>query len=1079
MRLYLSCFFLLITQSLFSQIEPEFLKNNQSQWVENTLKNMTIDEKIGQLFMPRGNYSGKGYDPEKVLKWVKDYHLGGVVFFAGQPSVQAQITNQLQAASKIPLFIGEDFEWGLAMRMDSAVRFPYQMALGAMPQNEDLIERMGAEVGKQCKRLGVHINYAPVVDVNNNPNNPVINFRSFGEDKMNVSRKALAYMRGMQSQHLLTSAKHFPGHGDTGVDSHYDLPLIAHDKTRLDNIELYPYKELIKNGLSGIMTAHLSIPALDNTPNLASTLSPKIVNDLLRKELGFKGLIFTDAMDMQGAVKYYPNGEAIIKAILAGNDVIETFEDVPTAFNAVKKAYTEGVLTEADLNNRVRRILMAKQWVGLDNYKPIKIEGLIQDLNTIESDLLNRQLAEATLTLIKNPNNTLPIQDLTQKISIVSIDANDITPFQRMAANYTTTENHILAVNAPDSTIKKVTSQAIQNSDLIIIGLHLQNIRPGAKYGLTETNQKALAELIKSGKAVVCIFGNPYSLDKIQALNDAEAVVMAYQLTQYTEEAAAQAIFGAIPMQGRLPVTVNANYPLGMGVLTQSIGRLAYGIPEMVGIKSSDLAHEIDSVVNLGLKEKAYPGAVVQVAKEGRVIYQKAYGYHRFEDSGLGNALKQNPQSTTPSHKNDVMDEKVRTNDEALKAQSSAQSSALNSKNTEGVVKLTDLYDLASVTKISTSALAVMQTMSEGKFDLNKTFADYYPDFANSNKANLIFKDMLTHKSGLKAWIPFWQNCIDTLQTVKNSTVFKEKYSKSIKIGFFKRLFGGQKKLDAKILQAIRTDKPMWKECLTPTSITWLPNTLSNTQNSDFTVQVTDNLWLHKDYKNTIFTDIKTSPVKPEQGYVYSDLHYYTYPSLFTKLTGIDWETYLKKTYKAIGANSLTYNPLRFYDKIQIVPTEYDSFFRKSLIHGRVHDEGAAMLNGISGHAGLFGNANDLMKLMQLYLQKGSYGGKQFIKSNVVEQCTQYQFPDIKNRRGIAFDKLDFDKKVTNGPRSASDESYGHSGFTGTFTWIDPKYNLVYVFLSNRVYPTRDNGKISTLNIRTEVGEAIYRSFKK
>lgn len=1063
----LACLFF-ISFKITAQVSPEFLKNNSSQWVDNTLKNMTVDQKIGQLLMPRGNYSGKGYDPQKLMKWVQEYHVGGIVFFAGQPSVQVYLTNQLQAASKIPLFIGEDFEWGLAMRMDSTVRFPYQMALGAMPQNEELIEAMGREVARQCKRLGVHINYAPVVDVNNNPNNPVINFRSFGEDKMNVTRKALAYMKGMQSQGLITTAKHFPGHGDTGVDSHHDLPLIAHDKTRLDNIELYPYKELINNGLSGVMTAHLSIPALDTTANLASTLSPKIVTDLLRNELGFKGLVFTDAMDMQGAVKYFPKGEAIVKAILAGNDIIETFEDVPTAFNAIKRAYTEGVLTEAELDKKVRKILMAKEWAGLRQFQPIALDNLVQDLNTIESDLLNRQMAESSLTLVKNTSNIIPIQDLTQKIAVVSIDAPPSTAFQKMAANYTNVTPLSLPINASDSAIQTVLNQ-MSNYDLVLVGLHLQNIRPAAKYGLTESNQKSVTALLKTGKAVLTVFGNPYTLDKIQGLNDAKAVLMAYQLSNYTEEAAAQALFGAIPIQGRLPVTVNANYPMGMGGSTTSIGRLAYGIPEMEGIDSRELNHRIDSVVNWGLKEKAYPGAVVQVAKEGRVIYQKAFGYHRYEDSGLKTAVS----SFTSDNKNDVMDEQVKT------AQNTTKNQTPKTAHTEGVVQITDLYDLASVTKISTSALAVMQTMSEGKFDLNKTFADYYSDFANSNKADLKFKDMLTHKSGLRAWIPFWQNCIDSVSTVKNSLAFKNEYSKNFKLGFFQRLFGGTKKQDARILAAIRTDKTMWKACYTPQSIRWLPNTFANQSDANFNIQVTDNLWLHKDYRSTIFNDIKNSPLKPEQGYVYSDLHYYTYPSLFGKLMGTEWETYLKKTYQSIGANTLTYNPLRFYPKTAIVPTEYDSFFRKTLIHGRVHDEGAAMLNGISGHAGLFGNANDLMKLMQMYLQKGSYGGKSFIKPEVVEMCTRYQFPELKNRRGIAFDKLDFDKKVTNGPRSASESSFGHSGFTGTFTWVDPQYNLVYVFLSNRVYPTRDNGKIGTLNIRTEVGEAIYKSLKK
>lgn len=1080
MRAIFSAVLLLLSINIHAQKDPDFLTQHQSEWVEKTIKNMTIDEKIGQLFMPRGNYSGKGYDPQKLAKWVKDYHLGGIAFFAGQPSVQAQIVNDLQAISKIPLLIGMDLEWGLAMRLDSTPRFPYQMALGAMTNNDKLIEAMGSEIGRQCRRMGVHVNYAPVIDVNNNPNNPVINFRSFGEDKENVTRKALAYMRGLQSQKIITTAKHFPGHGDTGVDSHYDLPLITHDKTRLNDIELFPYKELIKNGLSGIMTAHLAIPALDNTKNLASTLSPKIVTDLLRNEMAFKGLVFTDAMDMQGAVKFFPDGQAIVKAILAGNDVIETFEDVPTAFVAVKKAYTEGVLTEAEINKKVRKILMAKSYVGLDKYQPIKLEGLISDLNSIESDWLNRQMAEATLTLVKNQENIVPIKDLAQKIAVVSVDANVETPFQRMAAQYTAIDYFTVPLNASDSIIQKIVTQT-QQHDLIIIGVHLQNIRPGAKYGITDTNQKALSALTQSGKSIICVFGNPYSLDKLSGVSNAKAVVMAYQLTPYTEEATAQALFGAIPINGRLPVSVNGNFKGGTGMVTKSMGRLAYGIPEMVGIDSRILIPRIDSVVRLGLKEKAYPGAVVQIAKDGRVIYQKNYGFHTYEAAAQAPIVNVS-NGIAKDDKNDVMDEKVRFNNNPSAINGTAQkiSDASNiPKHTEGRVKMTDIYDLASITKISTSALAVMQTMSDGQFDLNKTFADYYPDFANSNKANLRFKDMLTHKAGLRAWIPFWQNCIDSLQTVKNSTVFKDKYASNFKLNFFQKLFGGKKRRDKKIIKAIREDKNMWRACLSPTSIIWLPNTLSKTFSRDYPVRVTDSLFLHKDYKKIIFDDIKNSPIKPEQGYVYSDLHYYTYPALFSRLTGIEWETYLKKTYRVLGANSLTYNPLRFYNTSQIVPTEYDSLFRQTLIHGRVHDEGAAMLNGISGHAGLFGNANDLMKLMQMYLQKGSYGGKQFIKPEVLDSCTKYQFPELKNRRGIAFDKLDFNKKINNGPQSASLDSYGHSGFTGTFTWIDPTYNLVYVFLSNRVYPTRENGKISTLNIRTEIGEAIYHSLKK
>ncbi len=1059
---------LINTLSTYAQKEPDFLTNHNKRWVDSVFATLTLEDKIGQLLMPRGNTSGKPHDVAKLKNWVKDYHIGGIVMFAAPPTVQARLVNELQAMSKVPLLIGMDLEWGLAMRLDSTVRFPYQMTLGAMQGNEKLLYEMGVEVGKQCRRMGVHVNYAPVVDVNINPNNPVINFRSFGENQNDVANKALAYMQGMNSEHLLTSAKHFPGHGDTGVDSHFDLPLIPHDRKRLDAVEFFPYKILIDNGLSGIMTSHLSVPVLDTTKNLAATFSKKIVTDILRKDLNFKGLTFTDAMDMEGAIKYFSKGQANVRAVLAGNDILETFEDAGGAIAAIKTAIENKEISMEEIDFRVRKILMAKSWVGLDKYRPIEIKNLIADLNTTKSDLLNRQMAEATITLVKNDDKVLPIKDLTKRIASVSIDATQLTAFQKMTSNYTTIDHFQLPPNAPDSSINKVLEQT-KGYDLILVNLHLNNIRPAAKYGMTDANKKALKALTGTGKAITTIFGNPYSLDKFEDLEKSKAIVMAYQLTNYMEEAAAQAIFGANKMLGKLPVSINANYKYGMGENTESLGRLAYGIPEMVGLDGAELNRRIDSVINLGLREKAYPGATMEVAKDGRVIYQKAFGFHTYEAASSSSSAS-NEVKFKADNKNDVMDEAVKKNIPTTPPSGRFDGS------TGGAVGLTDLYDLASVTKVSTSALAIMQLMSEGKFDLDKSFKDYYAEFADGNKADLRFRDMLTHKSGLKAWIPFWMDCIDSVKTVKNSAVFKEKgYASHYK----KKFFMSKKKYNLLLAQAIKTDKNLWKDCLSPSTMIWKENTLSTKQSADFNVQVADSLWLHKDYRKTIFDAIENSPVKPEQGYVYSDLHYYTYPTFVANLVGMPWEDYLKKTYEQIGANSLTYNPLRFYSKDKIVPSERDTLFRKTVIHGRVHDEGAAMLDGISGHAGLFGNVNDLTKLMQMYLQKGSYGGSQFIKPEVIAECTKYQFPELKNRRAIAFDKLDFNPKISNGPQSASPESYGHSGFTGTFVWIDPKYNMVYTFLSNRVYPTRDNVKISTLNIRTEVGEQIYKVMKK
>jgi len=1061
---------LLISFSGLAQKKPDFLIQTNEKWVDSVFNTLTLDDKVGQILMPRGNFSARGYEPEKLKEWVRDYKLGGLVFFAGQPTVQAQITNELQAISKVPLMIGVDMEWGLAMRLDSTVRFPFQMALGAMQGGDDLLYRMGMEVGKQSKRMGIHVNYAPVVDINNNPKNPVINFRSIGEDKISVANKSLAYMKGMQSQRLLTTAKHFPGHGDTGTDSHYDLPVIPHSKEYLKKNELYPFQYLVDNGLSGIMTAHLNIPALEPAQGLASTFSSRIVHDLLRKEMGFEGLTFTDAMDMQGAVKNYKPGEAMVEAFLAGNDILETFMDVPVAFNALKAAVESGKIPVKLLDERVKRILKAKAWVGLDRYEPVKIEGLIEDLNTLESDFLNRVLAEKTLIALETAN--LPVKDLRQNTLVVSLGAEGKTRFQQMAENYTLTESVSIHKNSGRDTLRSKLASG-QN---LIIGLHLNNNRPGAGYGFEPYMQEVLGELAGRDNAILVIFGNPYVLDMIRDIDKFRSLVIANQSTRYMEEAAAMAVFGGIEMNGRLPVTVNSTYRLGAGSRVQKNGRLAYGIPEMVGLDSRTLQARVDSVMQLGIREKAYPGAVLEIAKDGRVIYQKPFGFHTYEeaDSFKGTLTQENNFQTT--NLTEAMDSK--------NVATSTVKGLSEGRKVKGAVDVDDIYDLASVTKISTSALAVMELMSQGKFDLDKTFADYYPEFKNSNKAGLTFRDMLTHRSGLRAWIPFWMNCVDSVATLQKAVLLHpEMESLFIKEPerrtFWDKLFGRAQKYVINYEKSLAQDKTLWQKALSTETLTWHPGIFSNRKSEQYSVEIADTLFMNPDRIDYIFKQIEVSAVNPAQGYVYSDLHYYTYPVFMERLTGKKWEDFLKETYHSLGAYTLTYNPRRFFGLDRIVPTEKDTLFRKTQIHGRVHDEGAAMLNGISGHAGLFGSANDLTKLMQMYLQGGHYGGEEFIRPEVLREATSYQFPEEGNRRGIAFDKLDFNKKIANGPQMASPESYGHSGYTGTFTWIDPKYNLVYVFMSNRVYPTRDNVKISTLDLRTAVGDEIIKTIKE
>lgn len=1077
MRLIFSILLFGISVSVFSQTtSPAFLKDHNRRWVDSVFNSLTLDEKIGQLLLPRGNYSGKPHDVDLLKKWVRDYKIGGLVFFASNPTTQALLTNELQSISKVPLLIGQDFEWGVGMRLDSTDRFPYAASIGAVVGNDYLVEMMGQEVARQCKRLGVHINYAPVVDVNNNPNNPVINFRSFGSDRDQVASKGLAYMKGMQSQGILCTAKHFPGHGDTDVDSHQDLPVITHDKKRLDEIELYPFKKLIDSGLSGIMTAHLNIPALEPKVGLASTFSKNIVNKLLQEELKFQGLTFTDAMEMQGAVKNFPKGEAMVQALLAGNDVLETFMDVEGTLEAIKNAVKNKIIPIDLIDYKVKKILMAKSWVGLDAYKPIEMERLVEDLNTVNSDVLNQILTEKSITCLKNDLKLLPIMDLTKRIAVVSVDSeNEYSDLYKMASNYTTCDYIKIPKNVGDSVLSSVMSQ-LNTYDIVIAGVHLIDIRASKNYGLTPENTKLIADFASMDNVILCLFGNPFILNKIPELARSKSFILGYQQSVYTERAAGQIIFGALSPVGRLPVFLNDNFKSGMGLTFPSIDRLTYGLPEQVGISRTILNTGIDSIIHLGLTEKAFPGAVVQVAKDGKVIFSKSYGYHTYEEAEKAKGENVSDRGDIYSFIDDAMD-----NPESL---STTLRPAVTSYVPKGKTLQDDLFDFASVTKISTSTLAVMQLMGEGKFNLNASLGDYYPEFKNSDKGSLIMKDLLTHRAGLKAWIPFWRDAIDTVATMKKALeLYPELESQCIvnikKPGFFKRLFGKKPVRELMYFESLTARPQLWNAMLTPETRTWKKDIFSTTLRPDFTVRVDKDLYLNQNYKKVMMDQIATSPLNPSQGYVYSDLHYYLYPDMIRSITGKPFDKYLDETYKSIGANTLTYNPLTKYPLERVVATEYDSLFRKVLIHGYVHDEGAAMLGGISGHAGLFGTANDLMKLMQMYLQKGSYGSKQYIKPEVLDICTAYQFPDEKNRRGIGFDKKDFDPNIKNGPSLASEKSFGHSGFTGTFTWIDPELNLVYVVLTNRVYPTRLNNKISALNTRTEIGNHIIKSIRE
>lgn len=950
----------------FQKQDPPFL-GNDNRWADSVFKTLSPDERIAQLFMVAA-YSNKDKTHVKeIKKLVDEYKIGGLIFFQGGPVRQAMLSNCYQSCSKVPLLISMDAEWGLAMRLDSTTKFPRQMTLGAI-QNDSLIYQMGVEIARQTKRLGMQVNFAPDIDINNNPLNPVIGNRSFGENKLNVTKKALMYMKGMQDNHVLACGKHFPGHGDTDSDSHKTLPTIKSSRARLDTLELYPFKELIAQGLGSMMVAHLSIPALDTTPNQASTLTKSIVSGLLKDTLGFKGLIFTDALNMKGVSKFYKPGEVEVKALIAGNDVLLFPEDVPTGIKEIKAAIERGEISQKEIDDRCMKILLVKQWAGLNHYSKVQLKNLTKDLNTPQAELINRKLTEASLTLLQNKNNIVPLQKLDSlRIASLSLGYKELNIFQKTLSNYAPVTHFGIDKDAKqlafDSVLKK-----LKDFNLVIVHVNNTNNKPDKDFGLTPQIVSMLKAVMKQSKVIVNVAANPYILAKLDSLQFADGVIMSYEDNDYSESYSAQLIFGGIASQGKLSVSPTAYFKQGMGIETKAI-RFKYTIPEELGANSKAFSR-IDSIALKGIKDKVYPGCQIFVAKNGKVIYQKSFGYHTYE-----NKIK---------------------------------------------VKNDDIYDIASVTKIAASTLSVMRLVDEGKINLDENLCSYLSQLEGSNKQNMVIREMMTHQAGLKDWIPFWTKTVNKDGTYKTGI-----YNK--------------------------------------------------TPNDFYTKRVANDLYINKNYEDTIYKQIIASPVKDVGKYVYSDLGYYFLKKIIEDQTQNTLNVYVQKTfYSPMGLTTMGYKPMARFEQDRIPPTESDAKFRKQLVHGDVHDQGAAMLGGVGGHAGVFSDANDLGVLMQMYLNKGEYGGVRYIDSSTVKEFTKCQYC-INNRRAIGFDKPEISKeKESPVCDCVSYLSFGHAGFTGTLAWADPQNQLVYIFLSNRVFPDADDNKLAKSGIRTKIQQVIY-----
>jgi beta-N-acetylhexosaminidase len=968
---YLKHFILFfIVNFTFSQNSKDPLisvnEHAQQVWVDSIYNTLTLKEKVGQLFTVQVFSNQDENDKDSIIELINDYNIGGIIFSKGDPVKQAKLDNELQSISKIPLLVSMDAEWGLSMRLDSTFAFPWNMTLGAVKNNK-LIEQTGRQIGEHCKRLGVHLNFAPVVDINTNPKNPIIGNRSFGEDRDNVTEKALAFMKGIQSAGVLANAKHFPGHGDTETDSHKTLPTIDFDAKRIDSVEIYPYKKLIKEGLSSVMVAHLNVPSLESQNNYPSSLSNHIITDILKNSLGFKGLIISDALSMKGVANFDESGAIDLAAFLAGNDILLMSENPKIGITKIMNAYYEGMITEARLEYSVKKILKAKFKVGLNQYKPIELHHLVDDLNRIKDDVLYEDIIEDALTIVKNKANLLPLKRLeTKSIAYVKMGDDSGKAFFDELKKYT--KVHEVKADKLDELLTQ-----LQPYNTVIIGFHRSNASPWKNYEFSDQELVWLYEIARNHTVILDVFVKPYVLSDFHTIENIESMVVSYQNSEIAQQKSAQLIFGALPSKGSLPVSVGEFFKVGDGIINNSIKRLSYTIPERVGMSSKKLK-KIDSVAQHAINNKMTPGIQLLIARKGKVIYNKNFGKHTYEGKEL--------------------------------------------------VTSNDIYDVASLTKILGTLPLLMELEEQGIVSLNTKLSELLPQYKNSNKKNITIKQMMSHYAKLTPWIPFYKATLDSI-TKKPS----EKYYRSEPIG-------------------------------------------------KFNIQVANNLYLRSDYQDTIQKLIKDSKLLTKQQYKYSDLPYF----ILKKFIETHYDKPLDELaqdhfFQSLGANLTMYNPYHKISNKNIVPTEIDDYFRYQEIQGYVHDMGAAMQNGVGGHAGIFSNANDVAKIMQMYLQKGFYGGKRYLKPETIDKFNTCYFCNKDVRRGIGFDKPQLGK---DGPTCGcvSMTSFGHSGFTGTYAWADPEKEIVYVFLANRTYPNSEQNLLLKEGIRTEIQRLIYEAIE-
>ena len=978
--------------NLFNHVDPVAM----NQWVDSVFEAMSPQARIGQLIVaavtPRGNDTTR----DLVKDLVTRHLVGGLIYEESSIAEQAEVTNLAQSLATVPLLITIDGEWGLGMRLKEVPNFQRNLILGAL-DDDMLLYEYGREVARQCRRMGIQVNFAPVLDVNDNPLNPVIGNRSFGESPELVARHAIAFARGLEDGGVMAVGKHFPGHGSSSEDSHKTLPVINKTLQEINTCELVPFRKFIDAGLSGILTAHLLVPAIDGG-KAPTSLSSDCVASLLHDEMGFNGLIFTDALNMKGATQML-KGSACVNALLAGNDVLLMPENIGDEIAAVMRAVDKGTIDQSVIDERCKKMLRYKYALNLTSRQHVNTANLASDVNSQHAQVLKRQLTAGSITVIKNNDNILPIHNLQSRHIAVATIGNEkgtASTFTRRCADYAQVKRFDLAKAGSAAQLAEQLHDGHFNTIIVEVN------------GDDDANRAALDTVARKCKNVIAVLTcKPYEIKKFgKAITHkhVKAVVLTYDNSTLAEDYAAQTVFGGNAANGNLPISLSfdgkkTRYDAGHGI-HYAANRLGYSIPAEVGLDNR-LTAQIDSVCRLGVLQHAFPGCQVIVARHGKVIYKGSFGTIDYGSN-------------------------IKVDDNTL-------------------------FGLASVSKATGTISGVMKAYDDGKFRLDDKASEYIPGLRDGDKQDITFRDLLYHETGMPASLDMWKMMMDPKTYSGVLIAGAEDATHPIKV-----MNGAWGHKDAKL----RTD------------------ILSTVKTDRFNIAIADGIWGGRVTYDSVMNRIYHAKLGKKK-YLYSCCNFSLLADAVQRMTHSPLNYYVNNyIFAPLGAYHTLYRPLSKYSRDEIAYTENDTFLRRQHIHGYVHDELAAFSGGVQGNAGLFSNANDLAKLFQMWLNGGTYGGARLLKASTVETFTTQKSPN--SHRGLGFDKpVVGNPSESNTCPEATPETYGHTGFTGTCFWVDPKNDMFYIFLSNRVSPTRNNPNFGRISARSHINTLIYKAIRQ